>query len=237
MASIKFSLHARQGCAWSFPAAASLVAAGIWATTPVQAMQAKLSAPEAQKIVASGEQQAKDTSHGYVVADYVLYDRKDPLRISPEDTLVDAVIVGTPREQLLYEGYLNAFQGKTLSVDSVQKLTDKVNDTLDFRVFAHASSAKQADKDFLSRFSSAKLTLDTGTTLTAVKPDIFGPSKDFFIVNGNGHEFRWLGSVTYHFDLSGLAKMTDIASMTGKLSFTDSSGHDYNFEFDLSKYD
>ncbi len=228
-------LHARHRRAWILPVAMTF-AAGLALCAPAQAFQPKLSASDAQAAVAEGMKQAKDATHGYVVADYVLYDRKDPLRIEPGDNLVDAVIVGTPREQLLYQSYLTSFQGKTLSAEQTQKLTNEANGTLEFRVFAHANSSKPEDKDFLSQFSPAKLALKGGKTLTAENPDIFGPSQDFFIVNGNRHAFRWLGSVTYRFDLNDLAQSADFSGLSGTLTFTDSSGHDYSFDVDFSKY-
>jgi hypothetical protein len=213
-------------------------AGAVMAAAPAVAFQPTLSSAEVKAAIDEGVRQEAAADHGFLVGDYVLFDRPDPLRIDKEDHPVDAIIVGTPREQLLYLSYMNAFQRKPISEQDAAQAAQKLANTVRFRVFAHGPSAQDQDKGFINKFSPAEFKLDNGTTLTGNVSEIFGPGQDFFTTGDKtGHAQRWLGAFSYVFDLNDMAKAgTDIKGLKGTLSFTDGAGYRYSYPVDLSKY-
>ena len=212
----------------------ALLLAGLVLPNTAQAFDAVLTGPQVEAAITEGQQQEADPAHGLQLKDYVLYDRPEPLHLAAGDNLVDAVIVATPAERLLYASYLASVQGKPLTTDQGQKLADDYAKVIAFRIFAHSISSDDKERDFLSRFSDAELHLKSGEVLKAKPSEAFGPSQDFFIYTGGQHIFRWLGAENFAFDLSGVDG--DIANLTATLTFSDSSGHPYSFDVDLSKY-
>lgn len=207
------------------------------ASAPAHAFQPTLTPAEVKAAIDEGAKQAAAADHGFMVSEYVLFDRPDPLRIDKEDHQIDAVIVGTPREQLLYLSYLNAVQGKPTPEQQGEARAKELATTISFRIFAHAPSGLDKDRDFIKKFSPAELRLDNGKTLTANVSDIFGPGQDFFITGNSAHTQRWLGAFSYPFDLSDLARAgTDIGTLKGTLSLADGTGYRYSFPVDLAKY-
>jgi hypothetical protein len=205
---------------------------------PAEAFVPDLSPDQVKAAIASGAEQAGSKTHGFEVKEYVLFDRPQPLYISPGDKLVDAVLVGTPRERLLYESYLASFQGTPMTPAQGQAFAHDAAQSIGFRIFAHANSSSDNDRDFLRKFGAAKLELADGKTLEAKPSALFGPSRDFFILtDSKKHEFRWLGALSYVFDLGPLKQAgTDVASLSGTLSFSDSTGQSYHYQVDLSRY-
>lgn len=211
-----------------------LVALGLaLLATPGLAADLELSQDEVQEALQAGQELAAKRSSGYQVEDWVLYDVKDPFTIERGQGEVEAVIVGTPFERLRYRSYLEAYQGSDFGLEQARQAADELANTVTFVVFAHAPSAGEAEQDFLERFGEATLEL-SGTSLSTGVTDTFGPAQDFYNVPG-GTEFRWLGTVSYRFDLSGLAAK-DAGSLSGTLSFSDSSGQRYSYDVDLSDY-
>jgi hypothetical protein len=203
-----------------------------------QAFEPKLSSAEVKAAVDEGARQAADPKHGFVVADYVLFDRPDPLRIDTPDHPVDAILVGTPREHMMYLSYLNAVQDKPMPEQEAEQTAAKLANTIRFRVFAHGSSSQAEERGFLTKFSNAELKLDTGTPVPGSISDVFGPAQDFFIDGDSNHVVRWLGTFTYVFDLNDLAKAgTDISTLKGTLTFTDGTGYGYSHPVDLARYE
>jgi hypothetical protein len=185
--------------------------------------------------MAEGRSQAETEGQGYQVQDYVLWDRDRPLHISPDAPLVDAVIVSTPTERLLYEAYLQAFQGKDWSFEEAEALAEEVAGTVGFRVFAHAPSGGPEDRDFLDRFGAARLVLEDGPTLTSEVDQASNPATDFFITEDGRHVFRWLGTVSYRFDLG----QADDAGgdRRGRLEIEGPEGETLTYDVDLSRFD
>lgn len=211
-------------------AAAGLVLA-VLAPGFASAVELKLSDADVTAIVGEAVTQARDPAHGLPTGDYTLYQRNDPIRVGPSDGLIDAIVASTPREQLRYQAYLDAFQGHPPDAAAARKFADQVAGTVVFRVFAHAQSAAPEDKQFLDHFSPAHLTLPSGQQLAATETSAFGPSQDFFILGNGRHEIRWLGVVMYRFDIADLP-----AGTTAKLSFDDGAGHSYQYDVDLAKF-
>jgi hypothetical protein len=214
----------------------TLVLAALAAGTPAIAYQAQLSDAAVRDARASGQEQAATRGQGYVVQDYVLWDRDEPLHISPDTPLIDAVIVSTPRERVLYEAYFRAFQDKDWSEEEAIAFADETNETLGFRIFAHAPSGGPEDRDFLDRFGEARLSFGDGRTLTSSVDDTSAPATDFYITEDGRHVFRWLGTVSYRFDLSDLSAQ-DVSELTGTLEFSDSEGNTHFYDVDLSAYE
>ncbi|HEV7718254.1 MAG TPA: hypothetical protein VGO70_04680 [Arsenicitalea sp.] len=208
------------------------------ASAPAHAFQPTPTPAEVKAAIDEGAKQAAAADHGFMVNEYVLFGRPDPLRLEKQDHPVDAVIVGTPREQFLYLSYLNAVQRKPTPETQAEAEAKRLANTIRFRVFAHAPSGLDQDRDFIKKFSPAELRLDNGKTLTANVSDIFGPGQDFFITGNSAHAQRWLGAFSYPFDLNELARSgTDISTLKGTLSFADGTGYRYSFPVDLAKYE
>lgn len=207
---------------------------GLFLPGTVFAFEPSLTDADVSSAISQGQQQEADPGHGLQIAEYVLYDRPNPLHLTADDDLVDAVIVATPAERLLYASYLASVQGKPLSQTDGKQLAQNYANVIAFRIFAHSISGADQERDFLSRFSDAQLRLPSGKILNAAPSDAFGPSQDFFIFSGGQHVFRWLGAENFAFDLSGLTG--DTSTLSATLELSDSSGHPYSYQVDLSRY-
>lgn len=210
-------------------AVAGLIVATL-APAYASAVELQLSDADVAAIVGEAVAQARDPAHGLQTGAYTLYQRNDPIRAEPSDGLIDAVVVSTPREQLRYQAYLDAFQGHPPDAAAARKFADQVAGTVVFRVFAHAQSVTPEDQHFLDHFAPARLTLPSGEQISA-ETSSFGPSQDFFILGNGRHEIRWLGVVMYRFDIAKLPAQT-----TAKLSFDDGAGHSYQYDVDLAEF-
>ncbi len=185
----------------------------------------------------AGAEAADSKTHGYAVQDYLLYDVQQPLTIAPGEGEVEAVVVGTPFERLRYASYLASLQGTPMTASQAAETARKLNGTVHVIVFAHSPGVTERDRNFLSEFGAAQLTLEDKQPIRADDAQLFGPARDFYIVPGSGRERRWLGTVTWRFPLQPLIQQNvPIPSATGQLSFTDSTGRPYRFEVDLAKF-
>ena len=191
----------------------------------------QLSDDDIARAVQQGIDQARSPDHGFQVKDYVLFGVTDPLRISAGGKLVDAVIVATPREQVLYQSYLAEFEGKPLSPAKGRSVAGQYEGRIGFRVFAHSRGLEESDRDFLKAFGRARLTVG-GKDYPASSSNIFGPGQDFFILPDGQHVMRWLGSVTFVFDASKLPSTSGPMTLT----FDDGEGQSYSYDVDLGGY-
>lgn len=172
---------------------------------------------------------------GYQAPHHVLFAGHDTLRIQKGQGPVEAIIVGTPYERVKYASYLQAFQGRGVSLPWAQSIAQRDANLVQFVVFAHGDSAR--DRNFLRRFSDGRLQLGRFTELTSPAPTTFGPALDFYNVDGSGRQFRWLGSATFRFNLSSLiAHGFNAAHTAGTFSFTDSDGVSRHYRVDLTRY-
>ncbi len=190
--------------------------------------------PEAIQEAADAGAAEVSRQHGYRAGAYVLWDDDDPLTIEPGEGQVEAVLVGTPFERLRYRSYLQNYQGKPFGPQDARQAAQGLENTVTFVVFAHSQGATQEDRDFLQQFSDVTLEIEGGPTLTPAEIDTFGPSQDFYTVAGKAAEFRYLGSLSLRFDLSGVEG--DVSAAQGTFSFTTPAGEARSFEVDFSRY-
>lgn len=167
---------------------------------------------------------------GYQAPHHVLFAEQNTLHIRKGEGPVEAILVGTPYERLKYASYLAAFQGRPMGLRSAQTIARQNANVLQFVVFAHGNGPR--DRDFLRRISSGRLQLGRSVLRPSSAPVMFGPALDFYQIDGVGREFRWLGSVTFRFDLSRLPP----EGTSGIFSFTDSQGSLRSYRVDLTRY-
>lgn len=155
---------------------------------------------------------------------------------------IDAVVVGTPYERIRYQSYLDKYQGSPLTKKGATKLASQYANTVQFIVFAHAPGVGLKYRDFLKKFGQATLDIQGAGTLKATKQGTYGPSEDFYDVkSGKGKtaepKFLWLGYVSYDFNLQPLAKKgTNLSSLKGTLTFTNSQGTKTSVQVDLGNF-
>ncbi len=216
---------------------ATALAAAIAAPQLAHAFSPTLSPDEVKQAVEQGKQMASDHSHGYQVKDWVLFDVKDPLRITPDEGQVEAVVVRTPFEFVRYRSYLNNWTGRGYTDQQAKELAAKSDDQLRLLVYGHSAESGPEGKDFLQKFTGAQLKLSDGTVIKPTGSDVFGPAQDFYNVEGQESAIRWLGYRAFVFDFGKLDFSPDrVASLKGTFSFTDPQGKDYSLDLDLAKY-
>lgn len=167
---------------------------------------------------------------GYQAPRHVLFAEQNTLHIRKGEGPVEAILVGTPYERLKYASYLAAFQGRSMGLRSAQTIARQNANVLQFVVFAHGNGPR--DRDFLRRISSGRLEFGRYVLRPSRTPEIFGPALDYYQIDGVGRQFRWLGSVTFRFDLSRLPPN----GTSGIFSFTDSQGSMRSYRVDLARY-
>lgn len=196
----------------------------------------QLSQADIQEAVQAGTEMAS-RERGYHLQDWVLYGVEDPFLILPEQGEVEAVIVATPFELLRYQSFLHAFQGKAFTPEQAQELAAELEDTISFQVFVHAPAPGDEYRDFLSAFTMAAFTVAGDESLAPLSIETFGPAQDFYNLPDAAVQIRYLGYVTFRFDLGSLEESAgNFGNLTGTFTLTDSSGQDYSFEVDLSEY-
>lgn len=172
---------------------------------------------------------------GYQAPRYVLFAEQNTLHIRRGEGPIEAILVGTPFERLEYASYLATFQGERVALPWGQAMARRNDNVLQFIVFAHGDTAH--DRKFLQRISNGRLQLDSHVLTPANAPEVFGPALDFYQIDGAGRQFRWLGSVTFRFDLSRLiASGAYLNKASGTFSFTDSDGSERRYHVDLARY-
>lgn len=214
------------------PALALLILLGLaYALTP------ELSPTDIRQAVSAGE--AIGNQHqGYAFGDYVLYGKENGLVIRPGQSEVEAVILGTPYERLRWTSYLLTSQRKKVTQQAIDAEVSRGKDRVRFVVFAHSQSNK--DQNFLEKFGPAKVTGDFGS-VSVSRVERSGPSLDLYtVVDSSGNrrvETRWLGTVTYIFDLGELEQKAnaDVTQLSGELVFADGTGKEYKIPFDFGK--
>ncbi|MCL6525954.1 MAG: hypothetical protein K6T57_03640 [Thermaceae bacterium] len=182
-------------------------------------------------------QQMVQPNQGYLWKGYVLKEYSNGLDLVPTSPEVDAVVVGTPYERLRFKSYRSTYEGTPLTLAQAEGYARQYGNQLEFMVFAHSMSPEPKDQGFLERFSSATLRIPGHGTLHPSQTDRFGPAQDFYNIQGRGHEFRWLGYVSYTFDLSALARRgLELANLKATLTFKDASGKLYTLPVNLANY-
>lgn len=207
---------------------ASLVMVVAW-PQPSSAFAPVLNPTQIAAAVHSGAMLFRE-GRGYQAPHHVLFAEQNTLHIRKGEGPIEAILVGTPYERLKYASYLAAFQGRPLGLQSAEHLARQNANVLQFVVFAHGSGP--TDRDFLRRISSGTLRLGRYVLRPSGAPKVFGPAMDFYQIDGVGREFRWLGSVTFRFDLSAVRQN----GAPGLFSFRDSAGTMRKYRVDLARY-
>ncbi|MER3483404.1 MAG: hypothetical protein C4332_09930 [Meiothermus sp.] len=195
-----------------------------------------LSSSEVQQALEGGQAMVKP-NQGYSWKGYVLKEYSNGLDLELTSPEVDAVVVGTPFERVRYQSYLAAYAKTPLSEAQAQNYARQYRNRLEFIVFAHSPSADPKEGDFLKRFGPARLVVQGYGPLRPTQTERFGPAQDFYNIRGKGNEFRFLGYVSYIFDLNALArKGMDLKALKGTLTFSDSTGKSYRLRVSLTGY-
>lgn len=180
---------------------------------------------------------------GYMLGPYLLASFNEGVRLQENSPEVDGIVVHTPYERVRYETYVAAYQGKTTDAAAVAR---RVSNRLTFQVYTHSpqsieeeleqwqkaygdtASPSGRERSYLDLYKGATLTVN-GRTLQA-RADVDGPYRDQFTLPTGAGDFRFLGVVSYTFDLSGVGNAS-----RATLRFTDSRGKAYTQDVDLSR--
>lgn len=202
-------------------------------TSPASAFVPSLNQTQISDATYAGRR-LSEHHRGYRAPENVLFAAADSLQIRKRQSPIEAILVGTPYERVRYTSYLYAFQGLYFSAEQAQTIARDDANTVQFIVFAHSNTPQ--DRNFLNRFVNGRLRLGDHAVVTS-KPSVFGPALDYYNVEGVGRQFRWVGSVTFRFDLGRLrARRFNIANASGSFAFTDSEGERLKYPIDLSRY-
>ncbi|PZA07575.1 hypothetical protein DNA98_08140 [Meiothermus sp. Pnk-1] len=194
--------------------------------------------------------------NGYIISDYLLKEYNDGVSLKPGAGEVDAIIVATPYERVRYFGYLESLQRKPITDAALNAVIERYKNKLTFVIFTHSPyTVDQEVEQWTKAYGSNKITdeegetrqrsyldeyqeatLELGGKTYIAKPDVDGPYTDIFSIQGSRPQSRFLGLISYSFDLSELAANGKISGV-GKLSFKDSQGKTtYSETIDLGKY-
>lgn len=209
---------------------AALFAIGATAVGPAIALVPSLSHAEELAALAAGRSAA--SKHlGLAVETYVAYAAPDTLAAERSGKAIDAIVVGTPFERVLYASYEAAFQNAAPTPTALDDAASA--DCIDMIVVAHSRDTQ--DQSFLRRFRNPALHVG-GRTLHPVKTTVRGPGEDFFTTT-QGRELLWLGNDAFRFDLRGLeAAGIDVRNAQARFSIADPYGHTYDVKLDMATY-
>jgi hypothetical protein len=202
------------------PAAALLcVLTFALATQPARAVDLTLSPASVAAAVADGRGMAA-RGEGYTIGAYLLFSVDDALRVVSDEQTIEAVAVGTPYERLRFHAYLLAHQGRPAVPAEETQFVSTGRGMLEFVVFAHSRAA--TDREFMQHFGGGTLE-SGGTSRDAVQVSSTDPAIDSYYRPDGTVVKRWLGQVTYRFDLR--ADPAPAASTSpATFSFTDDRG-------------
>jgi hypothetical protein len=195
---------------------------------PALAVDLAPNAAALARAVADGRAMYKP-SVGYDLADHVVYEVRDARAIDPKDGNVDAVVIATPLERTRHAAYFGQYEKRALAPAEAYRKGGLGNGQIAFIVFAHGGD--EADMEFPARFSAATLTIGT-KQLAATAIDRGGPSISTYPLSTSGHT-RFVATITYRFDLAGVA---DAARAKGRLGFTDATGKSFDLTVDLAAF-
>lgn len=165
---------------------------------------------------------------GYTIAPYLLFGVSDALHISDDDAIVEAVTLGTPYERLRFAAYLRSHQG--LPFDAHDADEEAAADDGRVALIVSVHSRTERDRDFMMHFGSGVLEGPDGTTLAATNVRVSAPVIDAYYRPDGAVLHRWLGQVTYVFDLRTNGPWAT-ASAPLAFAFTDDRGKPHRYTF------
>ncbi len=198
---------------------------------PAGAFEVTLGSQSLRDAVADGRALAQ-LGQGYPIGTYLLFGVDDALHIGEGNHTIEAVAVGTPYERLRYRAYLLAHQDRQLGADAAAQFSAHQRSLLEFLVFAH--SRTEADRDFMMHFGGGTLDAGGGRLITADVTSSDPVSDSYFLTDGTVVK-RWLGQVTYRFDLRDDAALAARAAPV-TFTFTDDHGAAHHYALTLSRY-
>lgn len=166
---------------------------------------------------------------GYPLKDHVVYAVKDARGIDPADGSVDAVVLATPLERIRHAAYFAEYEKRASSPAELYAKSGLAAGQVAFIVFAHGGP--DGDMEFPEKFSRATLSVGD-RQLEASTVDRGGASPSIYPLARSGR-MRFVATITYRFDLAGLA---GAATAAARLAFTDATGKSFDLPVDLAAY-
>jgi hypothetical protein len=227
----------------------------LWGLSLAFAVQLDLSPQDLQRAIREGMAMNTPTN-GYLLKDYLLKEYNSGVSLKPGAGEVDAVVVATPYERVRYTSYLEALQQRPMTTAKARAVLGQYRGKVTFVIFAHSPYTVDAEveqflqaygstsiedakghtrqRSFLDNYKSA--TLEVGGKTYTARPSVDGPYTDIFSIQGSRPESRYLGLISYSFDLGRQATGGRLGAK-GILRFKDSLGKtEYVLDVDLSRY-
>jgi hypothetical protein len=202
-----------------------------FATLPARAVDLTPSTASVAAAVADGRGMAA-RGEGYTIGAYLLFSVDDALRVIGDDQTIEAVAVGTPYERLRFHAYLLAHQGRPAAPADEAQFLAPYRGMLEFVVFAHSRAS--TDREFMQHFGGGTLE-SGGTSRDAVHVSSTDPAIDSYYRPDGTVVKRWLGQVTYRFDLRADAALAASAA-PATFSFTDDRGAVHRYSLTPGSY-
>jgi len=200
------------------------------ATLPARAIEPSLSADAVAAAIGDGRAMAA-RGEGYTIGEYLLFGIDDAFHISDDGQTIEAVAVGTPYERLRFHAYVLAHEGRPLSDGDTAQFLTAHRSTLELVVFVHSRS--MADREFMQHFGAGML--DAGGNARAAEVSSTDPVLDSYYRPDGSVLKRWLGVVTFRFDLRDDAALAGAAA-PATFSFTDDRGGVHRYALSLARY-
>lgn len=194
-------------------AVALFAMAGCFAATYCRGVTFVPGAAEIAAAAADGDRIAR-IGEGYPLGEYLVYQVADARTLAPKNGCVDAIVAVTPLERTRHAAYVATVESRR--VDPVQARNEADLPDHGFGILVYAHGLHERDPNFTERFRDARLLIGsrevrpTGVATSAPVDGIYP------LASGDRH--RPVATVTWRFDLSGLA---DDTTPLAWLSFTD----------------
>ena len=198
---------------------------------PTHAVELTLSPSAIADALGAGALQA-GRGDGYAIGAYLLFSVDDALHIVKDDETVEAVVVGTPYERLRFHAYLRAHEGMPETATGAATFAAQSTGMLEFVVFVHSRTAN--DREFMQRFGAGILEAG-GRSHPATEVTRTDPALDAYYRPDGSVLKRWLGQVTYRFDLRG-EEPAGTAATAAIFSFTDDAGAVHRYALIPARY-
>jgi hypothetical protein len=201
-----------------------------FAALPAPAVELTLEPNEIAAAVGEGGAMAARGT-GYAIGTYLLFGVDDALHIADDDQTIEAVIVATPYERLRFHAYLLAHEGRPAPGSGDQFVAGD-RDVLEIVVYAHSRGV--GDREFMQHFGAGTLA-SAETTREAAQVTSTDPVIDSYYLSSGAVVKRWLGQVTYRFNLRDDPALA-AATTPATFSFLDDRGAAHRYTLNLAGY-